>query len=91
MPQAAAEQLRPAGWELTAPMSPGAVEPQKSSKRGAEHLLELSAGFSLWGNYLSSVQGGEKGSMKMKQVLGMLGPLRAPITPALPECPLVQI
>lgn len=91
MPQAAAKQLCLAGWELRVPMSPGAVVAQKSSKQGAcPHLLEPAQDFPC-GKLLVISPGGEKRSMKRKQVLRMLSPLCAPITPALPGCRLVQI
>lgn len=76
------------------PVSPGVVVPQKSSKSGA-FLPPFGAQrmIFLMENYRSSVQGGEGGgrSMKRKQALGLLGPPHAPIAPALPECPSVQI
>jgi len=76
--QAAAEHFHVAGWELTAPMSCTAVEPQKSSKQGpCPHLLELSTKFSLWKTTCDQSGmgwGGGKGFMKRKQVLGMLSP-----------------
>lgn len=55
------------------------------------HLLELSEGFSLWETTCHQFKVREKRSMKRKQVLGMLRPSRALITPALPECPSVHI
>lgn len=55
------------------------------------HLLELSEGFSLWETTCHQSKVREKRSMKRKQVLGMLRPSRALITPTLPECPSVHI
>lgn len=61
VPQVAAKQLHLVGWELTVPVDPGAVVPQKSSRRGAcPCLLELSTGFSLWGSTCHQSKWGKK-------------------------------